>query len=221
MSEDLRTAQEATIYEIDLLLTLRKNLDTTTSSPMEYLCALEIVNEEYAGHYFFLEKPFHTFYSIIEPPEVAELYKIYTIKDLTRFELIKMIEHNIFIKKCKNCNRFFIPRRRIDAEYCDSLWNDGSRRCSEIGATLRYEKKVAENPILEAHKKAYRRFHSRTRAKKMTNDEFLAWPEEAKLKRDECLAGVISFDESVEWLELGRIRKSRNLSKITAVDGEK
>ncbi len=36
---------------------------------------------------------------------------------------------------------------------------------------LKYEKKVAENPILEAHKKAYRRFNSRVRNKKMTQAE--------------------------------------------------
>jgi hypothetical protein len=29
-------------------------------------------------------------------------------------------------------------------------------------------------------------------------------------KRDECLAGVLSFDEFVEWLDQGRVRKSRN-----------
>ncbi|MDR1536839.1 MAG: DUF6076 domain-containing protein [Clostridiales bacterium] len=86
---------------------------------------------------------------------------------------------------------------------------DSQRKCSEIGATLRYERKVAENPIVEAHKKAYRRFNSRTRAKKMTQNEFMAWSEEAAKKRDECLAGELLFDEFKAWLEKGRIRKSR------------
>lgn len=121
-----------------------------------------------------------------------------------------MIEHDIFIKKCKNCEKFFIPRRRIDAEYCDRLWGDGPRKCSEIGATMRYEKKVASNPILDIHKKAYRRFNSRTRTGKMTQAEFLAWSEEAARKRDECLAGNLPFDEFVAWLEQGRVRKARS-----------
>ena len=77
-----------------------------------------------------------------------------------------MIEHDIFIKKCKNCERFFIPMRRVDAEYCNRIYGDTQKRCNEIGAILRYEKKVAENPVWEAYKKAYRRFNSRTRAKK-------------------------------------------------------
>jgi hypothetical protein len=123
-----------------------------------------------------------------------------------------MIERDIFIKKCKNCGRFFLPRRRADAEYCDRLFGETGRKCSEVGAMLRYEKKVAENPILEAHKKAYRRFNSRVRNKKMTQGEFLRWSEEASRKRDACMAGKLAFAEFVEWLEQGRVRRSRGNS---------
>jgi hypothetical protein len=75
----------------------------------------------------------------------------------------------------------------------------------------RYEKKVAENPVWEVYKKAYRRFNSRTRTKKMTQTEFLRWSEQAAEKRDECLAGKLSFEEFAAWLEQGRIRKGREL----------
>ena len=74
---------------------------------------------------------------------------------------------------------------------------------------LRYEKKVAENPVWEAYKKAYRRFNSRTRAKKMTQSEFMAWSDEAARKRDECLAEALPFEEFVAWLEQGRVRRAR------------
>ena len=77
----------------------------------------------------------------------------------------------------------------------------------------RYEKKVAENPILEAHKKAYRRLHSRTRNKKMTQTEFMRWADEAVKKRDACMAGELAFDEFVAWLEQGRVRKAQGGDK--------
>ena len=163
---------------------------------------------EGVGHVF--EKPFRAFYGVTKPPEIVELYEINSLDDLFRFEFMKMIEQDIFIKKCKNCGLFFIPKRRADAEYCERTYGDTNRKCSEVGATLRYEKKVAENPILEAHKKAYRRFNSRTRAKKMTQSEFMRWSEEAAKKRDESLAGELPFDEFVIWLEQGRIRKKRS-----------
>jgi len=209
MSDNVRIMQESMISEIDTLINFRIVMEPPKNSSMEYLYYMEEFRRSQIGLVYYLEKPFRSFYGVTKPPEIMELYEIDTIEDLFRFEFIKMIEHDIFIKKCKNCERFFIPRRRADAEYCERIWGDSHRKCSEVGATLRYEKKVAENPILEAHKKAYRRFNSRTRAKKMTQSEFLQWSEEAGKKRDECLAGKLSFDEFVEWLEQGRIRKER------------
>jgi hypothetical protein len=176
---------------------------------MEYLYGMEQSRMEKTGHLFYLENPFRTFYGALPSGEVVQLYEIDKIDDLFRFEFVKMVEHDIFIKKCKNCERFFIPMRRVDAEYCNRIFGDTQRRCNEIGAMLRYEKKVAENPVWEAYKKAYRRFNSRTRTKKMTQSEFMAWSDEAVQKRDECLAGKLPFDEFMAWLEQGRIRKPR------------
>jgi hypothetical protein len=105
---------------------------------------------------------------------------------------------------------FFIPKRRADAEYCEREFKESGKKCSEVGAMHQYEKRVAENPILDAHKKAYRRFNSRTRTKKMTQAEFLQWSEQASQKRDECLAGDLPLDEYIAWLEQGRIRRSKN-----------
>jgi len=210
MSEDIKQKWDSMINEVELLLSFREVMGTPKQSPLEYLHMIELYRFEETGHYFYLENPFKTFYSVLPSQEIAQLYEIHTIDDLFRFEFVKMIEHNIFIKKCKNCNHFFMPRRRVDAEYCDRFWNNGSKRCSEIGAMLRYEKKVAGNPILEAHKKAYRRLHSRVRTKKMSNAEFNVWCIEANSRRDACLAGELVFEEFVEWLEQGRVRKPRS-----------
>ena len=102
--------------------------------------------------------------------------------------------------------------------FCNRIYGDTQRRCNEIGAMLRYEKKVTENPVWEAYKKAYRRFNSRTRAKKMTQSEFMAWSDEAAKKRDECLAETLPFEEFVAWLEQGRVRKARSGSKVTPTE---
>jgi len=210
MSENLKSLQSFIIHEIEVLLHYREAIAVPREKSMDYLDILEEYHQERFNALFYLEKPFRTFYGRTNTLEIAELYEVNTLEGLFRFEFIKMIEHDIFIKKCKNCERFFIPRRRVDADYCDRIYHDTNRKCSEIGAMLRYEKKVAENPILEAHKKAYRRFHSRTRSKKMTQTEFLKWSEEASRKRDKCLAGDLPFEDFIAWLEQGRMRKARN-----------
>ena len=202
-------------HEIEVLLHYRGKIEVPAGRSIDYIDILDEYHDITGCANYYLENPFRTFYGRVATKEVEQLYEINNIEEMFRFEFIKMIEHDIFIKKCKNCERFFIPRRRVDAEYCERIWGDSNRKCSEIGATLRYEKKVSENPILEAHKKAYRRFNSRTRAKKMTQSEFLQWSDEAGRKRDECLAGKLSFEDFVEWLEQGRIRKERRKSNKT------
>ena len=220
MFEHFQIYRDAMIGEIELLLNFREVIGAPDDSSMEYLYWMEEYRKEKTGGGYYLERPFRSFYGVIKPPEIVELYEIDGIEDLFRFEFIKMIEHDIFIKKCKNCGWFFIPKRRADTEYCDRDFGETGRKCSEVGATLRYEKKVAGNPILEAHKKAYRRFNSRTRAKKMTQGEFMAWSETAAQKRDECLAGTLPFDEFIAWLEQGRIRKSRNSKSADAQNSD-
>jgi len=221
MCEDVRKKQQFMINEVELLLSFREAMEGAKQSSLDCLYWLEEYRMENTGCYFYLENPFRTFYGSLPSQEIVQLYEVSSIDDLFRFEFIKMIENDIFIKKCKNCERFFMPRRRVDAEYCDRIWGDGPRKCSEIGATLRYEKKVSENPILEAHKKAYRRFNSRARTKKMTQHQFMAWAEEATKKRDACLAGDLPFDEYIAWLEQGRVRKARSVRSEVKKSSEK
>jgi hypothetical protein len=207
LSDDFRQTRAFAEFEIANLLMLREKFPD--KPPMEYLYMLDLMHERDFGSMYYLNEPFKTYYGLVQEPEIAEFYEIDTVRDLLRFELLKMIEHNIFIKKCKNCGWFFIPSRRADAEYCDRAFGETGRKCSEIGATLRYEKKVSENPVWEVYKRNYRRQNSRTRAGKMTQAEFLQWSEQAAGKRDECLAGSLPFDEYAAWLDRGRIRKPR------------
>ena len=210
MYEHLCDFQKFIKHEIEVLLHFRGETDSPACKPIDYIDILDEYNTIEFGSNYYLERSFRTFYGRTATKEVEQLYSVDCIEDLFRFEFIKMIEHGIFIKKCGNCGHFFIPRGRADTEYCNRIFGDTGRKCNEIGAMLRYEQRVADNPILEAHKKAYRRFHSRVRTKKMTQSEFLIWSEEAGRKRDECLAGELLFEEFVEWLEQGRERKARS-----------
>ncbi|GHV17313.1 hypothetical protein FACS189425_03280 [Clostridia bacterium] len=208
LTEDFRSTIAFAKHEVEMLLAIREKFPDVP--PMEYLYILDIANERDFGEHYFLEQPFKTFYGVTKEPEIAELYEIEWVRDLLRFELIKMIENNVFIKKCKNCGWFFIPNRRQDAEYCDRAIGDTNKKCSEIGAMLRYEKKVADDPVWAIYKQNYRRQNSRTRVKKLTQTEFLNWSEQAAQKRDKCIAGTLAFDDYVAWLEQGRIRKPRS-----------
>ena len=155
LSEDFRTMKEFVIDEIELLLKFREKFrkEEKEISSLQYLYWLDDYREKANAKNFYLEIPFTAFYGAINPDEVVQLYKIHSILDLFRFEFIKMIENDVYIKKCKNCGHFFIPKRRADAEYCERKFGETGKKCSKVGAMHQYEKRVAGNPILEAHKK--------------------------------------------------------------------
>jgi hypothetical protein len=67
-----------------------------------YANRLDEIHGEKSGGHVYLEKAFRAFYAATKPPEIAELYETYSIRDLFSFEFVEMIERDTFIKKCKN-----------------------------------------------------------------------------------------------------------------------
>jgi hypothetical protein len=45
----------------------------------------------------------------------------------------------------------------------------------------------------------------------MTQAEFLEWSDEARKKRDQCIAGMMSKDEFVKWVNNDRLYKKRDI----------
>ena len=145
-----------------------------------------------------------------QKPQIAEMAVLPTGWALMRFEMMKMITQGVFIKKCANCNRYFILDGRTDVEYCSRpLTNQPEKACRDIGALNKYMGKVNADPIRKEYHKAYKRNHSRLRVATMTQAEFLEWSDEAQQKRDQCLAGRIDKDEFMEWINQDRLYKKR------------
>ena len=135
-----------------------------------------------------------------EDMEIHGLYSLDWIDDLIRFELIKMLEQGVTVKKCENCGSLFAPSGRVDTVYCGDLFEDTNKSCSEIGALKKYKSKEASHPAFVAFNKAYKRNNSRVRNGKMSKDDFSNWLEGAKEKREKCLNGSLPYEEFSKWL---------------------
>ncbi len=147
-----------------------------------------------------------------QKPQIAEMTVLPTGWALMRFELMKMISQGIQIKKCANCGRYFILDGRIDIEYCSRpLADQPGKTCQDVGALNKYMGKVHADPILKEFHKAYKRNHSRVRVGTMTQTEFLEWSGEAREKRDQCIAGEIDKDEFMEWVNMDRRYRKRDI----------
>ncbi|MCL2109930.1 MAG: DUF6076 domain-containing protein [Oscillospiraceae bacterium] len=85
--------------------------------------------------------------------------------------------------------------------FCDKIASGETKPCSIIGSLKLHKAAKADNPVHEAHTKAYRRMNSKARTKRITQSEFLTWSDEARAKRDLCLRGELKFEEFAGWLD--------------------
>lgn len=126
----------------------------------------------------------------------ANEYSIHSFKLINRYsninplsfaftEFQKMLEWDIPIRCCKNCNKLFIPDTKHAVDYCNRVDSETGLTCKKIGASAQYRSKVNQNPILKEYTKAYKRNYARIGKPGMTNDQFRIWVDEATKKRDE------------------------------------
>lgn len=130
-----------------------------------------------------------------------EMSLLNTLDDLIRFELVEMINHDCTVKRCKLCDKLFIPKGRSDSLFCSRIMEGEERPCIEIGPTRLQAVEINKNPILKAYKRAYDRMSSRKRYKTLTAKDFQKWQLEAGRLRDKCLTGKISLEKYQAWLD--------------------
>ena len=104
---------------------------------------------------------------------------------------------------CRSCTRVLFKMKPLNL--CLLLLRRINLRrkiqpCSIIGATRSYWGNKEGDFIYAEFQQAYKRNHSRRRVGKMTPNEFYEWSEEARKKRGECEAGLLSIDEYRVWL---------------------
>ena len=119
--------------------------------------------------------------------DIVEMYEIYFLDDLIKFELFKVFSNDVNVKKCKSCNHYFVPKGRTDTEYCNRINVGETKPCNEIGATKIYKESRKENIIYQEYNSAYKKYHSRVRNGKMTKSDFFMWSENAGKLRDEYI----------------------------------
>lgn len=116
-------------------------------------------------------------------------------------EFMKLLESDINIKKCKNCNKLFVVAEGYNVEYCNRIPNGESKTCREIGAVRNYAKKVKNDPVLETYNRSYKTHFARIRYGKMTQEEFNSWALRAKDMKEQVKNGKLSFEEYKTWLK--------------------
>ncbi len=115
------------------------------------------------------------------------------------------------IKKCENCNRFFIPYSRSDEKYCDNISpQDETRTCKKYAnERLWYERmKLKESKML--YRKVYsakRMYVSRHLNNKSCEDKLRKFITEADIWQRDVDFGIKQEAEYIEWLNEQKSRR--------------
>lgn len=122
------------------------------------------------------------------------------------FCLFHFIENNIPIKKCKNCEKYFIPENRNSSIYCNRIF-ENKKTCKEIGANNAYNEKLKKDEV----NRLYRRTLS---AKKMLAnrnpdipiylEKYEKWKSEANKFKQDIKEGKKTEEEFKNWIEKTR-----------------
>lgn len=113
--------------------------------------------------------------------EVQEVYELDSAEEQIRFELFKIIQNNIIIKKCANCGQLFIPDK-TDQLYCTNLYNGTEKTCKELGALIKRKEKIKNSKILKEYNREYKRMYGihYNHSKEFREKKFKEWSKKAR-----------------------------------------
>lgn len=95
---------------------------------------------------------------------------------LTKFtmQMVQLLIHNEqSIRKCKNCNRYFVVKYSSLAEYCSRNVDGTSSTCQEYASKKTYKKRQVENALYQVFTTYYNRIYGRIRRGNLDKDTTL------------------------------------------------
>ena len=139
--------------------------------------------------------------------DVQHFAVLENIDDMLRYELVQTLVQGIGFKRCKNCGMLFVPSGRSDTLYCDFIADGEEYSCRKIGANRQAKEKVAKDPVLQEHRRAYQRLNKRKELGYMEEAVFDVWSEEASIRRKQYEAGELTPEAFKAWLDETSLQK--------------
>ncbi len=122
---------------------------------------------------------------------------------ITFKELINI--NKCFIKRCANCNKFFIPKTLRDTKYCDRIFK-GNKTCKQIGRDISYKENLAKDPLLKAYRSRYQTL-SKQASEREKHEMYEYFKKEGPAMRKKFINGEITSEEFQNWIDSTKVRK--------------
>jgi len=115
-----------------------------------------------------------------------------------------LIENKRIVKRCRNCDAYFVPKNRSDTIYCSGpAPQDKTKTCGKYGSEQVWKANIKSNESISLYRKIYDR--KQTKFKYHQNEEtrhdFEKYKKESKQWKADVKAGIRSESEFVAWLK--------------------
>lgn len=130
---------------------------------------------------------------------IIQEYSITNIEDFISVSLIQILQSNVKICRCKNCDKLFIAVNKSNEKYCNYKFK-GEKTCRDLSYSLYLQKNELSNIL----RKKYRTENARkNRNQHIPNieDKFQIWYTKAKAQKKLCEQEKITIDEFYKWFE--------------------
>ena len=120
------------------------------------------------------------------------------LQALTFWELDVICARNIWIRRCRNCGKWFLPTTVVNCYCSRPLPDNPEKTCKDIGAMFQYQKKVDQN----AAKKLLKRVANSVQMYAKRHEEFqpellryyAIWQGRAKDLMEQVMAGDLEYE---------------------------
>ena len=130
-------------------------------------------------------------------------YEFDSFLDAILFEIYNIINSNITIKLCKNCDKLFVPQRS-DALYCDNPAPQNQRKtCKEYGGYIQRQTNIRSDISTQLYRRIYMRKqmqYKRNPNNSKIRQDYEAFKTNANDWKKRIKAGKATNDDFTEWL---------------------
>ena len=193
--------ERLTILQKQGLDLIKNVLDTDSpKKPVDMKMTEYYLSAERTGEDVFRFRPQRTSFELLDQETFGEILRPEMMYDLIDYHLRECIKREIRMRVCKNCGRYFAVTGHGGTEYCSRVFDSKGRTCKAIGAVTQWTKSKSGDVVFKEYRREYKRRFAWIKAGRIDPEDFYTWSEEAREKKVECEAGMISFEEFSEWL---------------------
>lgn len=139
-------------------------------------------------------------FELVSDDAFAEVLTPNNIYDILDFQLRACVKQEVKMRRCKNCGRYFALTGHGATEYCGRVADEKGRTCREVGAINTWTRSKQDDEVFKVYRREYKKRFARMKAGKLPPEDFYAWSEKAREKKEVCEAGELARETFFKWL---------------------